>query len=282
MNFTSTLHHTPIITYSFSSPMSSQSTPVKPTAKPAAVKPQQDLLAIVQTLQFAWFVGHATTLVALAFFFLSYVRVFPLSYVFWYKAALAGVVESFGVLLYQGVAKNGFSVAQLIRDDNVQYLGLALVLFVYSPYAALSLATFFVFSVFHVLSYVKHNLLPALDIKDTHPASVRIGEFIAANNSTSIALASLLEVYTALWMFLRVVTFRPVSLIPFVAYAVFLKLRFEKSQFTRNAFKSVEVRVDDLVNTIGQPVVKDAWVTVKAVFYRIGGVSLTNETRKAT
>lgn len=259
--------------------MSSQSTPVKPAAKPA-IKP--DLLATVQTLQFAWFVGHATTLLSLVFFFLSYVRVFPLSYMLWYKTALAGVVESFGVLLYQSVSKSGFSVTQLLRDDNVQYLALALVLFVYSPYVALSLATFFVFSVFHVLSYVKHNLFPALDIKDTHPASVRIGEFIAANNTNSIALASLLEVYTALWMFLRVVTFRLVSLIPFLAYAVFLKLRFEKSQFTRNAFKSVEVRVDDLVNTIGQPVLKDAWVTVKAVFYRIGGASLTTEARKAT
>ncbi|WPK23432.1 hypothetical protein PUMCH_000672 [Australozyma saopauloensis] len=251
---------------------SNQGTPSKPSAARTAAP---DLVATVQTLQFAWFVGHALTLISSVFFYLTYVRVFPSAYGFWYKAALFGVIESFGVLIYQSVSKNGFAVMQLLRDSNVQYLALALALFVYSPYVALTLATFLLFSTFHVLSYVKHNLFPALAIPDTHPVSVKIGEFIAANNNRSIALASVLEVYTGVWLFVRLVTFRANSLVPFVAYAVFLKLRFEKSQFTRNAFKSMEVKIDDAVNASGQPVAKDAWVSIKGVFYRIGAFSLT-------
>lgn len=257
---------------------SSPSTPSKPTAN--KTPPPPDLMATVQTLQFAWFVGHAVTLLSCVFFYLSYVRVFPSTSEFWYKTALLGVLESFGVLIYQTVSKNGVSVTQLPRDDNVQYFALALVLFIYSPYVALTLSTFLLFSTFHALSYVKHYLLPAFAIPDTHPASVRIGEFIASNNSKSIALASLLEVYTAGWMFVRVITLRQVSLIPFLAYAAFLKLRFEKSPFTRNAFKSVEVRIDSLVNMSGQPVAKDAWVKIKAVFYRISSIPLTGDVKQ--
>lgn len=224
--------------------------------------------------------GHSVTLLSSILFLLSYVRVFPSASLFWYKTALFGVLESFGVLIYQTISKNGFSVTQLPRDDNVQYFGLGLVLFVYSPYVALTLSTFMLFSTFHVLSYVKHHLLPAFGITDSHPVSARIGEFISANNNGSIALASLLEVYTAGWLFLRVITFRKVSMIPFLGYVVFLKFRFEKSLYTRNAFKSVEVRIDDLVNMTGQPVVTDAWVKVKTLFYRLSAITITGESKQ--
>ncbi|RKP30254.1 hypothetical protein METBISCDRAFT_16699 [Metschnikowia bicuspidata] len=256
---------------------SNTSTPRKPATSAAP-----DLVCIVQTLQFTWFVGHVVTLVSLAFF-LSYVGMFRNACAFWYKAALFGVVESFGVLVYQTISKKGVSVTQLPRDDNVQYLVLAVVLFVYSPYVALTLCTFVLFSTFHVFSYLKHYLLPALGVSESNAVCVRMGEFIAANNNSSIVLASVLEVYTTVWMLLRVLTFRKGSLVPFLAYAVFLKLRFEKSQFTRNAVKSVELKVDDVVNMSCQPALKDNWVKVKGVFHRIGAISLTGESRqKAT
>lgn len=265
-----------------SSTNSAQSTPSKATAsarQKATRTPSCDLLASVKTLQFAWFVGHAVTWASSTMFFLTYLRVFPSASQYWYKTALLGVLESFGVLIYQSVTKNGFSVSLWLRDDNVQYLALALVLFVHSPYVALTLSTFFLFSTFHVLSYAKHNLLPAMGIPDAHPVSARIGDFIAANNNKSIALAALLEVYTGAWMFLRVIAFRAVSLVPFLAYVVFLKLRHEKSQFTRAALKSVELRMEDLVNMSGNPMAKEAWVNVKAVFSHIGSTSLTGKSR---
>lgn len=251
----------------------------KPTTpKPAATKPE--LSATVKTLQFAWYVGHVVTTLSTVFFFLTYMKVFPKLYKFWYKLALLGVIESFGVLIYQLVKKNGVNVKVLVKEDNVQYLILALALFVNSPYVLLTLGSFFLFSTFHVLSYTKHYLLPALNVLETHPLLVKIGDFVTANNNKSIQLASVLEVYTLFWLFVRVITFRKTSLVPFVVYLVFIKLRFEKSAFTRNAFKSVEIKVEDVVNRSGQPAAKDAWLKVKGVFAKIGGVHILNDYTK--
>lgn len=256
----------------------SDTNPSAPAAKPAATKP--DLSETVKTLQFAWYVGHVITAVSTVFYALTYARVFTKSYKFWYKSALIGVIESFGVLIFQAIKKSGPNFAVLIKEDNVQYLFLGLALFIYSPYVLLTLLTFFLFSTFHVLSYTKHYLLPALDVPETHPLSVKIGDFVTANNNKSIQLASVLEVYTLFWLLVRVLTFRKTSLVPFLVYLVFIKLRFEKSAYTRNAFKSVEIRVEDVVNKSGIVPLNDAWLKAKDVFSRIGSFHIINDYTK--
>lgn len=234
----------------------------------------------VKTLQFAWFAGHALTVLSAIFYLLTYVRVFPSTYKFWYKVAFLGAIQSFGVLIFQSAKKSGVDFKVVLKDDNVHYLVLAIVLFVYSPYVLLTLSTFALFSTFHVLSYARTFLFPALGVSDNHPLSVHVGNFVSANNNNSIALASLLEVYTVGWLLLRLITFRTNSLIPFLVYVVFIKLRFEKSAFTRNAFKSVELKLEGLVNQTGVPAAKDAWVTVKGVFHKISAVVLVNDYTK--
>lgn len=256
------------------------STPTKPAtgdAKPAQSAPKAGLSSTVQTLQFAWFIGHVLTVVGTLFFVLTYARVFPSSYKFWYRVALFGVVESFGILIFQGISKSGVNVKTLLREDNIHYFFLGVVLLVFSPYVLLTLAPFFLFASFHVLSYSKNFLLPSFGINDTHPLSKRIGDFVSKNNSSSIQLAALLEVYALVWLLVRVVTFRKVSLVPFVAYLVFIKLRFEKSAFTRNAVKALEIRVEDVVTKSGNPAVRDAWVKVKGVFAQVGKVKLASD-----
>lgn len=264
--------------------MSDSAAPPKTAGASTGAAPAQttkpDIAATVQTLQFGWFVGHVVTVVATLFYALTYVRVWPGSYKFWYKLALVGVVESFGVLILQTVKKNGANAKQLVKEDNLQYLVLGVVLLFYSPYVLLTLSPFFLFSSFHVLSYSKHYLLPALNIGDNHPLSVKIGNFVALNNNKSIQLASLLEVYTLGWLFVRVLTFRQTSVVPFLVYLVFIKLRFEKSAFTRSAFKSLELKVEDVVAKTGQPAAKDVWVKIKGVLHQISSVHLLNDYTK--
>ncbi|KAM9913086.1 hypothetical protein OXX69_001935 [Metschnikowia pulcherrima] len=247
-----------------------------PKSEPAP----SSVAAHVQTLQFAWFAGHAVTVISAVFYLLTYVRVFPGAYKFWYKLAFLGALGSFGVLIFQSVKKSGVRPALLLKDDNVHYLVLAAVLFVYSPYVLLTLSTFTLFSTFHVLSYARNFLFPLFNIPETHPLSVHVGNFITANNNNSIALASLLEVYTVAWLFVRVITFRKTSLVPFFVYVVFIKFRFEKSAFTRNAFKSVEVKVESLVNRTGVPAAKNVWIKAKGVFHQIGAISIVNDYTK--
>lgn len=238
------------------------------------------LAELVKTLQFAWFVGHVTTLVATTFFALSYVRVFPSAYKFWYKLALVGVVDSFGVLVFQAAKKGGVKPAALLGDDNVHYLFLGAGLLLASPYVLLTLSVYVLFSTFHVLSYTKHYLLPAAAVGDSHPLSVKIGQFVLANNAASIRWAAVLEVVTLAWLLVRLVTFRAVLLVPFVLYAVFVKLRFEKSAFTRAAFKSVEMRAEQAVNATANPKAKEVWIQAKAVFHRVAGVHLVHDHTK--
>lgn len=249
-------------------------------SEPQTPKPAPKLSELVKTLQFAWFVGHVTTLVATTFFALSYVRVFPASYKFWYKLALVGVVDSFGVLVFQAVKKGGAKPAALLGDDNVHYLFLGVGLLFVSPYVLLTLTVYVLFSTFHVLSYTKHYLLPVANIGESHPVSVKIGQFVLANNAASIRWAAVLEVVTLGWLLVRVLTFRATLVIPLVLFAVFIKLRFEKSAFTRSAFKSVEMRAEQAVNATGNPKAKDVWIQVKAVFHRIAAVHLAHDYTK--
>lgn len=249
-------------------------------SEPQTPKSAPKLAELVKTLQFAWFVGHVITLLATTFFALSYVRVFPSSYKFWYKLALVGVVDSFGVLVFQTVRKSGAKPAALLGDDNVHYLFLGAGLLVFSPYVLLTLTVYVLFSTFHVLSYTKHYLLPAAAIDDSHPLSVKMGQFVLANNAASIRWAAVLEVVTLAWLLVRLVTFRATLLVPFVIYAVFIKLRFEKSAFTRSAFKSVEIRAEQAVNASGNPKVKEVWIQLKAVFHRVAAVHLAHDYTK--
>lgn len=253
-------------------------------SSPSSATPnKKDLAATVKTLQFAWYVGHVVTVVSTLFYLLTYVKVFPRAYKFWYSLALLGVIESFGVLLFQTVKKHGFNAPKLLSEDNAQYLFLGVLLFIAPPYVLLTLLVFFLFSTFHVLSYTKHFVLPALDIPETHPLSKRIGDFVAANNNKSIQLAALLEVVTEAWLFVRVVTFRKRSLTPFLAYSLFIKLRYEKSAFTRNYFKQAEIRVESFVNSLGNPAVLEAWLKAKGVFHQIGSLRFFAEPKdKAT
>lgn len=237
------------------------------------------LINTIKSLQFAWFVGHILTLVGILFYTLTYVKIGARFYRFWYVLALVGVVESFGILLYQSFAKQNGKLAVLLKDDNTHYFFLGAALLMLRPNVLLTLSSFALFSLFHVLAYVKGHLLPALGHQDT-PVSSQIGSFVANNNTKSIQLASLLEIYTFGWLALRLLTFRKRSLVPFVVYAIFLKLRFEKSVFTRNYLKSVELRVEDLVNALNVPAVKQGWFYVKDVFKRIGAIHVINDFTK--
>lgn len=89
-------------------------------------------------------------------------------------------------------------------------------------------------------------------------------------------LSSLLEVCSLGLLFLRVLTFRSNSIFPFLAYFVFVKIRFEQSLHTRNYVKTVELQVDDLVNSVHSVQLKQGWVTAKEGLRKVGGIYLVN------
>lgn len=241
---------------------------------------KEQLISTVQTLQFAWFIGHVITLIGVFYFTITYVGIGKKYYWIWYILALLGVVESFGILVFQLVKKQGFNVNVLKKDDNVHFFVLGLLFLILRPYIIFPILPFQLFSLFHVLSYAKSYLFPIFNIGESSAIYKQVDSFITKNNGKSIQLAGLLEVVSLFFLGFRVLLFRKRSLTPFLIYLIFMKLRFEKSVVTRNNFKIIEVKIDDTVNSLGNPNVKDIWIKVKGVFNKIGSTYLVNDYTK--
>lgn len=250
-----------------------------PESKPKPKPTTTQLSTIVQSLQFAWFVGQVLTLLSLTLYYLTYLKIGSGLYKFWYKVAFVGVVESFGILIYQLFLKEGLKIRVLLGDDNTQYWWLGANLLLIRPFVLLTTTSFFLFSVFHVLAYTKGYLLPAFGLSD-HVVSKQIGDFITNNNTKSIQLSSLLEISTLAWLFIRVITIRKRSLVPFIIWLIFIKIRYEKSVFIRNYFKSIELRIEDVVNGQGNANIKQGWVQVKQVVRKVGSIYFFNDYTK--
>ena len=89
------------------------------------------MLQLVQTLQFAWFAGHVTLLLASVRYTLSYLTFHASSKwaIFSYRTAFVAAAATYGIVVYKGYrarAKSGKgqgSPVALLGDENVQYLG---------------------------------------------------------------------------------------------------------------------------------------------------------------
>lgn len=249
-----------------------------PDSRPAGLNKSQ-LAVTVQTLQFAWFVGHVFTLIGVFFFTLSYVGLVARTKYFWYNLAVFGIVESFGILIFQLIRKSGVS-KNLLKDDNVHYLLLGFLFLVIRPYILLPILPFQLFSLFHVLSYTKSYLLPVFGHNETSSLSKSISSFINSNNQKSIQLATLLEFGSLVYLFVRVLLFRKRSLVPFAIYTVFIKLRSEKSALIRNYFHVVGAKIDGVAEGLNNANVKGVWSTVKTFFAKVNDFVLVNDWRK--
>lgn len=193
--------------------------------------------------------------------------------------AFIGIVQSFGILVFQSLRKNGTSLLALTKDDNFQYFLLGLAFLLLRPYVLLPLAPFILFSFFHVLAYTRGYILPAFNLGESGIAST-IENFTSNNNSRSIALASILEMYSLFWLTLRLLLFRKNSLFPWIVYVVFIKVRFEKSVLTRKYFKDLELQVEGAVNRAGHPKIKELWMQFKSILREAGNFYLVNDYTK--
>jgi hypothetical protein len=104
-----------------------------PAAQPGQTA-QQRLIALVQTLQFAWFVGHVTLLFTTIRYGLSYMTLnFNSRWAqFSYRTAFVAAAATYGIVVFKGYrarAKSGKgqgSPIAMLGDENVQYLGMFL------------------------------------------------------------------------------------------------------------------------------------------------------------
>lgn len=162
----------------------------------------------------------------------------------------------------------------------------------YSRQVPLALLPFAVYSVFHVLTYTRTNLLPtfapaksgATPQSPTSPGGARptsssplantIGKFVKDYYDISMMLVAGLEI--ALWgrVFLSAMTFSKGSWVLLIIYSVFLRARYAQSQFHQGAVAQGSARVDALVsNQSYPPAARQGWETVKGGFRQFHDVT---------
>ena len=151
-------------------------------------------------------------------------------------------------------------------------------LWLFSRQMPLALLPFTVYSVFHVMTYTRTNLIPTIQPQQqpagaspgakpkTSPLADTIGRFVRQYYDSSMTLVAILEI--ALWFRILVsaILFTKGSWILLIVYTVFFRARAAQSSFVQNAISQVTARADALVsNQSTPPVVRSAWETLKNV-----------------
>jgi len=249
----------------------------------------QRLLALAQTLQFAWFIGHLTLLFCIARYGLSYITLNYYSR--WakvsYRLAFISAALTYGIVVYKAFrararagSKVQSSLIALAADENVQYLGMALV-WLFSAQYPLAMLPFGVYSIFHVLTYTRTNLIPTIQppqqtaaaagtspsgkptYKNNAVADV-IGKFVKEYYDLSMGLVAILEIVLWFRLFGAAIIFTKGSWILLVLYTAFLRARFAQSSFVQGQFRHLTARIDALVGGQGTPpAARQAWEGVK-------------------
>ncbi|KAF7560266.1 hypothetical protein G7046_g3895 [Stylonectria norvegica] len=252
--------------------------------------PLQDrLLALAKTLQFAWFCGHMTLIITTIRYGFSWLRMNYYGGVaqFSYRTSFIAAALTYGIVVYKTQrarvktgAKPPGGYLGILADENVQYLAMALI-WLFSPQFPLALLPYSVYSIFHVATYTRANLIPVIvapkpaatatpgspQVKApvNSPLADKIGAFVKEYYDTSMSVVSALEILLWIRLLLAAIFFQRRSWILIALYTAFLRARFSQSSHVQNSFSQLGARVDSLVSAQGTPpAARSIWDTVKS------------------
>ena len=262
------------------------------------------------TLWRRWFAGHVTLLLCSFRYGLSYITFNYNSG--WarysYRTAFVAAAATYGIVVYKayrararaGSRQQGGALA-LIGDENVQYLGsfscpntasaqgivcspkisgMALV-WLFAKQIPLALLPFMVYSVFHVATYTRTNILPTFSppqqsatsaspggrpTTKASPTADTIGKFVKEYYDASMMLVASLELFLWFRVLGSALMFQKGSWILLIIYSVFVRARYSQSSFVQGALGQMTARGDAVVANQGTPpVAKQGWETLKGV-----------------
>ncbi|PFH57735.1 hypothetical protein XA68_14644 [Ophiocordyceps unilateralis] len=245
---------------------------------------QQRLLALVKTLQFAWFIGHLTLIISTFRYSISWVRMnyYGTTAQASYRLSFAAAIVTYGIVVYKtqraraktGARTSGGLAGQL-SDENVQYLLMALV-WLFSPQYPLALMPYVVYSVFHVATYTRANLIPAFQSppppaadgsarpRVSSPAADSIGGFVKNYYDASMSVVSALELLIWVRVLFSAILFQRRSWILLCLYTAFVRARYSQSSHVQHSVAQLCARIDSLVGAQGTPpVARQVWDNVK-------------------
>ena len=144
----------------------------------------------------------------------------------------------------------------------------------------LALLPFAVYSVFHVATYTRANLIPTISPakpsatqaspggrpKTSSPLADTIGRFVKQYYDASMTLVASLEILLWFRVLLSALSFAKGSWTLFLLYTVFFRSRYSQSVFVQGAIAQAGQRGDALVaNQSTPPAVRQAWFTIKGL-----------------
>ena len=149
-------------------------------------------------------------------------------------------------------------------------------IWLFSRQIPMAILPFAVYSVFHVATYVRSNLLPTLQPPPqsatpgakpkSSAASETIGKFVKEYYDASMTLVAILEI--GLWFRVlgSALLFQKGSWILLLTYTVFFRARAAQSNFVQGAISQLTSRIDaQLANQSTPPVLRQGWTTFKNI-----------------
>ncbi len=151
----------------------------------------------------------------------------------------------------------------------------------FSPQVPLAMLPFGVYSIFHVATYTRTNLIPTIQppqpIAGAASASPSgkpayknnaiadsIGKFVKEYYDLSMGLVAILEIVLWFRLLFSAILFVKGSWILIVIYTAFLRARYAQSSFVQGQVKNLTARVDALVGNQGTPpAARTVWDGVK-------------------
>ncbi len=169
-----------------------------------------------------------------------------------------------------------------LGTDTLCVIAMALV-WLFSRQVPLAILPFSIYSVFHVATYTRTNLIPTIQppqqtapasgaspsAKPTYksnPMADTIGKFVKQYYDLSMSAVAGLEILLWFRLLLSALMFAKGSWIMIVIYTVFFRARYSQSSFVQGAIAQMTARADAMVaNQSTPPAVRQAWETLKGL-----------------
>lgn len=139
------------------------------------------------------------------------------------------------------------------------------------PQYPLAMLPYGIYSIFHVATYTRANVIPTLivpakaeapasgaspaskPVYAQHPMADAIGAFVKKYYDASMSIVASLEILLWVRILLSAIVFQRRSWILLTIYTAFLRARFSQSSHVQNSFAMLEARGDNLVGAQGTP-----------------------------
>ncbi|OJD17213.1 hypothetical protein AJ78_02650 [Emergomyces pasteurianus Ep9510] len=265
---------------------------------PSTLPLGERLKLLAQTLQFGWFLGHLTLILAVFRYFLSYITFNYYSGMAKtsYRFAFVSAAATYGIVVYKAYIARGrlggsipATAMKLAGDENVQYLIMALV-WLYSRQIPIALLPFAIYSVFHVATYTRTYLIPTFQppkpaapgetspsaraAPKQSPLAESIGRFVKRYYDASMGLVAAFEMALLFRLVGSALTFSSGSWVLLVIYFSFFRSRYAQSSFVQGTVARATARVDAAVSHQNTPPqLRQGWEVFKGVVRQVYDVT---------